>query len=116
MKAEDKTSLPAPDLVKTDAEMSGLEGVPEPEPETKPTEKAAKGKRAKLLPEPLEAAKPVENGASAEPVTAAATSDVPNDAAPVALSSQLARSRPTRRCSSAAPSKSSRITPTRGAS
>ena len=80
LKAEDKTSLPAPDLVKTDAEMSGLEGVPEPEPETKPTEKAAKGKRAKLLPEPLEAAKPVENGASAEPVTAAATSDVPNDA------------------------------------
>src|SRR6266699_3823167 len=49
LKAEDKTSLPAPDLVTTDAEMSGLEGVPEPEPETKPAEKPAKGKRAKLL-------------------------------------------------------------------
>jgi len=80
LKAEDKTSLPAPDLVTTDAEMSGLEGVPEPEPEAKPAEKTAKGKRAKLLPEPLEAAKPTENGASAEPVTAAATSDAPNDA------------------------------------
>ena len=80
LKAEDKASLPAPDLVTTDAEMSGLEGVPEPEPEAKPAEKAAKGKRAKLLPEPLEAAKPIENGASAEPVAAAATSDAPNDA------------------------------------
>jgi hypothetical protein len=80
LKAEDKKSLPAPDLVTTDAEMSGLEGGPEPEPEAKPTEKAAKSKRAKLLPEPLEAAKPIENGASAEPVTAAATSDAPNDA------------------------------------
>jgi len=80
LKAEDKTSLPAPDLVTTDAEMSGLEGGAEPEPEAKPAEKAAKGKRAKLLPEPLEAAKPIENGASAEPVAAAATSDAPNDA------------------------------------
>ena len=80
LKAEDKTSLPAPDLVTTDAEMSGLEGVPEPEPGPKPAEKPVKGKRAKLLPEPLEAAKPIENGASAEPVAAAATSDAPNDA------------------------------------
>src|SRR6266853_3007701 len=65
LKAEDKTSLPAPDLVTTDAEMTGLEGVPEPETETKPAEKPAKSsKRAKLLPEPLEAAKPIENGAS----------------------------------------------------
>jgi len=80
LKAEDKTSLPAPDLVTTDAEMPGLEGVPESGPEAKPAEKAAKSKRAKLLPEPLEAAKPIENGASAEPVAAAATSDAPNDA------------------------------------
>src|SRR6266566_705406 len=76
LKAEDKTSLPAPDLVTTDAEMAGLEGVPDPE--TKAAEKPVKGKRAKLLPEPLEAAKPIENGASAEPVAAAATSDAPN--------------------------------------
>jgi len=80
LKAEDKTSLRAPDLVTTDAEMAGLEGVPEPEPETKAAEKPAKGKRAKLLPEPLEAAKPIENGATAEPVAAAAISDAPNDA------------------------------------
>ena len=80
LKAEAKTSLPAPDLASTDAEMSGLEGVPEPEPDAKPAEKAAKSRRAKLLPEPLEAAKPIENGASAEPVAAAATSDAPNDA------------------------------------
>ncbi len=81
LKAEDKTSLPAPDLVTTDAEMTGLEGVPEPEIETKPAEKPAKSsKRAKLLPEPLEAAKPIENGASTEPVTVAATSDAPDDA------------------------------------
>jgi hypothetical protein len=77
LKPEDKTSLPAPELVTTDAEMSRLEG----EPETKPDEKPAKtSKRAKLLAEPLEAAKPAENGAAAEPVTAAATPDAPNDA------------------------------------
>ena len=78
LKAEDKTSLPAAELVTTDAEMSGLEA--EPEPETKPAEKPAKSKRAKLLPEPLEAAAPTRNGATAEPVTAAATPDAPNDA------------------------------------
>jgi len=78
VKAEDKTSLPAAELVTTDAEMSGLEGAPEAE--TKPAEKPAKSKRAKLLPEPLEAAKPTDNGATAEPVTAAATPDAPNDA------------------------------------
>ena len=76
LKAEDRTSLPAAEVVTTDADMSGLGGEPEP----KPAEKPAKSKRAKLLPEPLEAAKPTENGASAEPVTAAATSDAPNDA------------------------------------
>jgi len=75
-KAEEKTPLPAPELVTTDAEMSGLEG----ELETKPAEKPAKSKRAKLLAEPLEAAKPAENGAAAEPVTAAVTPDAPNDA------------------------------------
>ncbi len=78
LKAEDKKSLPAAELVTTDAEMSGLEG--EPAPEAKPAEKPAKGKRAKLLPEPLEAATPTDNGATAEPVAAAATSDAPNDA------------------------------------
>jgi len=78
VKADDKASLPAPELVTTDAEMSGLEGAPEAE--TKPAEKPAKSKRAKLLPEPLEAAKPTDNGATAEPVTAAATPDAPNDA------------------------------------
>ena len=77
-KADDKTSPPAPEPVTADAEMPGLEGAPEPE--TKPVEKAAKSKRARLLPEPLEAAKPTENGAHAEPVTAAATPDAPNDA------------------------------------
>jgi hypothetical protein len=45
-----------------------------------PAEKPAKGKRAKLLPEPLEAPTPADNGAIAEPVTAAATPDAPNDA------------------------------------
>jgi hypothetical protein len=78
LKAEDKKSLPAADLVTADADMSGLGG--EPQPEIKPAEKPAKSKRAKLLPEPLEAAKPTENGASAEPVTATATPDAPNDA------------------------------------
>ncbi len=80
LKAEDKKSLPAAELVTTDAEMSGLEGAPAPEPETKPAEKAAKSKRAKLLPEPLEAAASTDNGATAEPVTAAAPPDAPNDA------------------------------------
>ena len=77
-KAEDKPSLPAAEVVTTDAEMAGLEGGAETE--TKPTDKPAKSKRAKLLAEPLEAAKPAENGATAEPVTAAATPDAPNDA------------------------------------
>ena len=77
-KADDKTSLPAPEAVTTDAEMAELGGGPEPE--TKSGDKPAKSKRAKLLPEPLEAAKPTENGAHAEPVTAAATPDAPNDA------------------------------------
>ncbi len=80
LKAEDKKSLPAAELVTTDAEMSGLEGAPAPEPETKPAEKAAKSKRAKLLPEPLEAAASTDNGATAEPVTAAAPPDAPSDA------------------------------------
>jgi hypothetical protein len=78
LKTEDKKSQPAADLVTTDAEMSGLED--EPAPETKPAEKPAKSKRAKLLPEPLEAPTPADNGAIAEPVTAAATPDAPNDA------------------------------------
>jgi len=79
LKAEDKASLPAPELVTTDAEMSGLEG--DHEPETKPAAKPVKNKRAKLLPEPLDAAKPTENGAAAEEaVTVAATPDGTNDA------------------------------------
>jgi len=78
VKAEDRTSLPAAELVTTDAEMSGLEGAPEPE--TKAAEKPAKSKRAKLPPEPLEAVTATGNGSTAEPATAAATPDAPNDA------------------------------------
>src|SRR5689334_20799393 len=75
-KTEDKVSLVAPEPVTTDAAMAGLEGGTEPE--TKPADKPGKSKRAKLLQDPLEAARPTENGAHAEPVTAAATPDTPN--------------------------------------
>lgn len=78
LKAEEKTSPPAAELAPTDAEMAGLEA--EPKPETKPAPKSEKSKRAKLLPEAVQAEPSNENGAAAEPVTSAATADPPDDA------------------------------------
>jgi uncharacterized membrane protein len=88
LKAEEKPSLPAADLAATDAEMAAVE--PSPEPDTKPA-RAGKTRRAKLIPDTIEA-KTTENGdgeatapaAPAEPAepaaAAAATPNAPNDA------------------------------------
>ena len=78
VKAEpDKASLPQADIAAIDAEMPAAE--PEPAPDQKAA-KTAKTKRAKLLPEPVEAAAPAENGAETEEMATAATATATNDA------------------------------------
>ena len=86
LKAEpEKTSLPEPDLAATDAEMAAIEPAAEPESVDSKPAKAGKGKRAKLLPEPVQSSTtPLKNGdkdgISAEAEEVAATTTATNDA------------------------------------